>query len=176
MSYHNHADRSSRPEGRFLTSHVSKKYFVSAVVLVAVTILAWSSVKAAEGGETRSAGGLTVYLGVVPAEIVKDPRPNSAERSMHGGSPKGQHEHHVVVAVYDSASNVRITDATVTAKISGLGLSGPQKTLERMTIADTITYGAYFNMSADLYTVTVTIQRPGSQPVVLDFRYDHRQP
>lgn len=130
---------------------------------------------AAAGGETKSAGGLTVYLGVVPAEIVKGPGPHSTERPMHGGSPMSRHEHHIVVAVYDSASNARITDATVTAKVSGLGLSGPQKTLEPMKIAETITYGAFFNLIADLYTIRVTVQRSDSQPVVLDFEYDHRR-
>ena len=61
-------------------------------------------------------------------------------------------------------------------KISGLGLSGPHKILEPMTITNTITYGAYYNMSADLYTISVTVPRPGSQAAVLDFKYDHRQP
>jgi hypothetical protein len=60
---------------------------------------------------------------------------------------------------------VRVSDATVTAKVSGLGLSGAEKVLEPMAIANTI----------DLYTIRVTVKRPGSQtPVVLEFRYDHR--
>ena len=153
-----------------------KRYFGVPAILLAAVVLAWNPAAAAEGGETKSAGGLTVYLGVVPAEIVKGPSPRSAERSMHGGQPHGSHEHHIVVAVYDSATDARITDATVTAKVSGLGFSGPQKTLEPMKIADTITYGAYFNLTADLYTIRVTVQRPGSSPVVLDFKYDHRRP
>ncbi|MCF2521719.1 hypothetical protein [Bradyrhizobium sp. G127] len=168
-----------REQSRRLASRywiTSKKHFGFVVVLLAVVILTWSPAKAAESGDTKSAGGLTVYLGVVPAEIIEGPGPHLAERPMHGGAPKGQHEHHVVVAVYDSASNIRITDATVTAKISGIGLSDPQKILEPMTIANTITYGAYYNVSADLYTISVTVQRPGSQAVVLDFKYDHRQP
>jgi hypothetical protein len=45
-----------------------------------------------------------------------------------------------------------------------------------MTVADTVTYGAFFDMTADLYTIRVTVQRPGSRPVVFDFKYDHRQP
>ncbi len=151
------------------------RYLGIVAVLLATAVVAFSPARAASGGETKSAGGLTVYLGVVPAELVKGPGPHSAERPMHGGSPRGGHEHHVVVALYDSASNTRITDATVTAKVSGLGLSGPQKTLEPMKIADTITYGAYFNLTADLYTIRVTVQLLGSQPVMLDFKYDHRK-
>ena len=147
-----------------------------AAVLLAVAVLDWNPARAASGGETKSAGGLTVYLGVVPAEIVKGPGPHSAERPMHGGSPRGRHEHHIVVAVYDTVSKVRITNATVSAKVSGLGLSGPRKTLEPMTVADTVTYGAFFDMTADLYTIRVTVQRPGSQPAVFDFKFDHRRP
>jgi hypothetical protein len=139
-------------------------------------VLAINPAMAAQGSETKTVGGLTVYLGVVPAELVKGPGQHSAERPMHGGSPhRSPHEYHIAVAVFDSTTNARIEDATVTAKVSGVGLSGPQKTLEPMKIADTITYGGYFNLAADLYTVRVTIQRPGTQPVVVDFKYDHRR-
>lgn len=145
-------------------------------MLVAMAALLWGPVRAASGGETKSAGGLTVYLGVLPAEIVRGPEPHAAERHMHGGPPSGSHEHHIVVAVFDSTSNARIEDATVTARISGLGLSGPQVTLEPMKIADTVSYGTYFNLTPDLYTIRVTVQRPSSQSVVLEFKYDHRRP
>jgi hypothetical protein len=141
--------------------------------VVALTLLGSSPAAAAEAGDSKTAGGLTVYLGVVPAEIVKGQHP--AGPQVHGGVPKGAHEYHVVAAVFDAASNARIPDATVSAKVSGLGLSGPQKTLEPMKIADTITYGAFFNLSADLYTVKLTVQRPGSQPVAFEFKYDHRR-
>jgi hypothetical protein len=120
----------------------------------------------------RTAGGLTAYLGVMPGEIVK------GQPIMHGGAPAGPHEHHIVVAIFDAASAARISDATVTAKVSGLGLSGSEKTLEPMNIADTVTYGGFFNLpGADLYAITVSIRQPGrQQPVVLDFKYDHRHP
>jgi hypothetical protein len=45
-----------------------------------------------------------------------------------------------------------------------------------MSIADTTTYGGFFDLpGADYYTISLTIQRAGSQrPVLLDFKYDHR--
>lgn len=121
---------------------------------------------------TRTAGGLTVYIGVMPAEIVK------GDPTMHGGKPTGHHDHHIVVAIFDTASSTRISDATVQAKVSGLGLSGTEKMLEPMDIADMITYGGFFRLpGADLYTVRLTIRRPGSpQSVVMDFKYDHFDP
>lgn len=156
-------------------SSASTQYPSFIAMLLVVLLWAGSVASAGEGGETKSAGGLTVYLGIVPAEIVKGPGAYSTERRMHGGSPRGPHQRHLVVAVFDSASNARIEDATVIAKVSGLGLSGPETTLEPMKIADTITYGGYFDLTADLYTIRVTVKRPSAQPVVLDFKYDHRR-
>jgi hypothetical protein len=73
----------------------------------------------AQDGWSKSAGGATVYLGIVPVGIVKGPPPHSAERPMHGGIPRGAHEYHVVAAVFDAASGARVTDAAVTAQVSG---------------------------------------------------------
>ena len=166
--------RSSKCMARHYSSGRNSYYGASLTLLFAI-ILASTLARATEGGETKSAEGLTVYLGVVPAEIVKGPPSHSSEQPMHGGPPKGIHEHHIVAAVYDSANDARITDATVTAKVSGLGLSGPQQPLELMNIANTITYGAFFNLPTDLYTIRLTVQRPGAKIVVLDFKYDHRR-
>ena len=116
---------------------------------------------AAEPGESKTSGGLTVYLGVVPAEIVKGPSPHSAEQPMHGRIPRGPHEYHVVAAVFDAATGARVSDASVTAQVSGLGLSGPSKKLEAMEIAGTASYGAFFNLPGrDLYRIRLAIERP----------------
>jgi hypothetical protein len=85
------------------------------------------------------------------------------------------HEYHVVAAVFDAATNARVSDATVRAKVSGLGLSGPEKALEPMKIADTVTYGAFFNLVPDLYTIKLTVERPSAPPVRVEFKYDHRR-
>ena len=133
----------------------------------------------AQSNLIKSAGGVTVYLGIVPAEIVKGPPSHSPvpPRPMHGRVPRGPHEVHVVAAVFDATSGGRITDATVAAQVSGLGLAGPSKTLEAMQISGTTTYGGFFNLPGrDLYKVTVTVQRPGGTvPARLDFTYDHRR-
>ena len=130
---------------------------------------------AAYAQDSKTAGGLTVYLGVLPAELVKGPEPHSGEPPMHGGTPSGRHEYHIIASVYDATSKARISDATVAAKVSPLGLSGTQKTLEPMKIADTTTYGAFFNLTPDLYKIRLTVQRSGSEPAVFDFKYDHRR-
>lgn len=132
---------------------------------------------AADEAPYKLAGGLAVYIGVVPAEIVKGHPSQHAEKTMHGRAPKGAHEYHVVAAIFDAASSARVSDASVTAQISGLGLSGTKKKLDPMEIASTVTYGGFFDLPGrDLYTIGLTIERPGQpKPVSLEFRYDHRR-
>ena len=146
----------------------------------AAVLALWASIGAASAAADslyKTANGLAVYLGVVPAEIVKGPPPHSTERPMHGRVPRGPHEFHVVAAIFDAATSTSVSDANVTAQVSGLGLSGTKKTLEPMEIAGTKTYGGFFDLPGpDLYTVRLTIERPSTgRPVVLDFKYDHRR-
>ena len=131
-------------------------------------------VVAAQTDQSKTAGGVTVYLGVVPAEIVKGlPASGSAERPMHGRIPKGPHEYHIVAAVFDAASGARVSDAVLTADVSGLGLAGNKKKLEPMQIAGTTTYGGFFDLPGfDIYTVKLTVERGGTGPAVLQFKYD----
>lgn len=152
-------------------SRLSRRRAILMAVAAASFLAIPASVTQAVDGNVLTSGGLTVYLGVVPAEIVK------GHPTMHGGAPKGRHEYHVVAAIFDAASASRISDAGVTAKVSGLGLSSSEKTLEPMSIANTVTYGGFFYLpGADLYTIRVSVRRAGSQqPVVLDFKYDHRR-
>lgn len=127
---------------------------------------------AAQESFVRTAGGLTVYLGIVPAEIVKGLDPHRTGRPMHGENPRGAHQYHVVAAIFDATTNARVENAMVTALVSGVGLSGSKTGLAPMQSANTITYGAFFNLpGADLYTIKLTIQRPGSpQPVTVEFK------
>ena len=132
---------------------------------------------AADTDQSKTAGGVTVYLGVVPAEIVKGlPASSSTEGAMHGRIPKGPHEYHIVAAVFDAVTGSRISDAAVTAEVSGVGLSGDKRKLEPMQISGTTTYGGFFDLPGfDIYTVKLTVERSGTGPAVLQFKYDHRQ-
>lgn len=147
------------------------------IVLPGVGLISIRTATAADTDQSKTAGGVTVYLGVVPAEIVKGPTAGgNTEQPMHGRIPKGPHEYHVVAAVFDAASGARVSDAVVTAEVSGLGLSGSKQKLEPMQIAGTTTYGGFFDLPGfDLYTVRLTVERAGASPVVLPFKYDHRR-
>ncbi len=157
---------------------MQKRSLAWAIAALSLVLFTWSGVAtAAETRQSQTKGGLTVYLGVVPAEIIKGPPPHSAEPPMHGRIPRGAQEYHVVAAVFDAATGARVSNATVTAQVSGLGLSGTEKKLEVMEIAGTTTYGGFFDLPGfDLYTVKLTVERPGvAPPVVLEFKYDHRR-
>ena len=151
----------------------------AALLCAALAVLGsgFAATAVAQEGWSKSAGGVTVYLGIVPAGVVKGPPPHSAERPMHGRIPRGTHEYHVVAAVFDAASGARVTDAAVTAQVSGLGLSGATKKLDPMQIGGTTTYGAFFALPGrDLYTVSVSVQRAdAARPVRLDFKYENRR-
>jgi len=159
------------------TAMVRRQTMIALLGALGVAVALSSGAVAAETDQSKSAGGMTVYLGVVPAEIVKGlPASGATERPMHGGIPKGPHEYHFVAAIFDVASGARVSDAVVSAEVAGLGLSGSKKKLEPMQIAGTTTYGGFFDLpSFDLYTVKLTVERSGASPAVLQFKYDHRR-
>jgi hypothetical protein len=150
----------------------------SAVVLggalIAALLAAWPA--NAGDGLYQSASGVEAFIGLVPAEITKGHAPTGPEGAMHGGAPTGVHQYHLIAAVFVASTGARIADAAVTGQVSGLGLAGPEKVLDPMIIAGTVTYGAYFDLPGpDLYTIVLTIKRPGAaQPITLKFNYDHR--
>lgn len=53
------------------------------------------------------------FFGIIPAEIVRGHASDHEERKMHGGVPLGKGVHHLVIAVFDSKTQARITDATL---------------------------------------------------------------
>lgn len=154
------------------------KLLRSFIGVLVVFLFAASAAKAAVDEPYRTADGLQVYLGVMPAAVLRaHPEPHH-EREMHGGAPADRDEYHVLVAVFDQASGARIADATVEAEVAPLALAGARKRLEAMAVAGTVTYGNFFKMPrGDLYRIRLWIVRHGSkQPVTVEFSYDLRGP
>ena len=57
---------------------------------------------------------------------------------MHSGRDR-KNFCHLVVALYDAQSGQRMTDVSIDATVTALGLAQPVKRLESMRIEDTIT-------------------------------------
>ena len=137
------------------------RVFIHSLLLVAAVMLANSSMAVAGDEHAKVVGGIAIYLGVVPCEMIQGP-----ERQMHGGVPRILHCHHIMVALFDNASGKRIENATVTARVREPGVSGVSgvvKPLESMSVAGAITYGNYFPIpAAGPYLIDLQIHRPGS--------------
>ncbi len=107
--------------------------------------------------------GLSVYLGVIPAQLTQE------HPGMHGGASDKEHRYHLLVALFDARSGERITDAKLKATVSSLGLGGSTKALEPMR-DEPLSYGNYFIMhKPELYRIRVEIRRGDSKPSVASF-------
>jgi len=147
---------------------------LKSLTLVALAMV--SSVALADvGNETKSAAGLTVDLGIVPAETIRS-RPDYAAHPMHGGVPPGKSVYHVMVAIFDAKTGARVTDAQVRARVEEVGLTREEKALESMKDADAVTYGNFFHMAGhNTFRITVQIRRPGTtRATELQFEHRHR--
>ena len=130
---------------------------------------------ATAGVRSVEADGVTVYLGVVPAEIARaslTPHVGPA-RDAHGRPVGSGEAHHFVIALFDSATDARIENAEVTATLTARGQHASGQRLEPMRINDTVTYGAVFDVAAGIeHRLDVEIRIPGRErAVAASFRY-----
>lgn len=147
------------------------------LALFVVALFALGTPTAAVAQQSRASGGLVVYLGVIPAQVLRGHTPGQLpEPAPHGRAPRGTHQYHLTAAVFDEKTGTRISDAQVSATIAGVGLAGSRITLKPMQIEGTLTYGGYYNFPGDdRYTIRVEIRRPDQPtPVRVDFVYEHR--
>ena len=107
------------------------------------------------------------------APISKYP-PAHVERAMGPISVDGS-QYHLVVAIFDATTGARLSDATVGAEIFPQNQPATMVKLEPMRIADTTTYGGFFQApDAHHYTIQLTIRRAAKrEPVIVTFEYSH---
>lgn len=126
--------------------------------------------------QLKTEGGVTTYLGFVPAEIIKGLTMGAtAERSLHGNLPNRPHEYQILAALFDAETGARISNAIVSVELSRPGSFGSKQRLEPIRIEGAATYGGLFDLPVfDLYSVKLIVERTGTSPAVLQFKYDHR--
>ncbi|MDH5444963.1 MAG: hypothetical protein OEY52_05360, partial [Gammaproteobacteria bacterium] len=118
------------------------KWFVT--IFTAALMLNILPVRAADNPLHRLVDGVDIYLGVIPAEMIKGHPRHHPEGTMHGGIPAGTH-YHVMVALFDAKTGKRIDNASITASIKGAAAES-RKTLEPMLVSGARTFGNYFTM------------------------------
>jgi hypothetical protein len=129
--------RSIRPSGRFTSRWPG----------LLLLVLLWLASLQAFAQARQDRDGVTLYWGLVPAAIVDD---KHAVDELHGGPRKdGGHAHHLVVAVFDTASGRRIGDAIVRAQLTESGIvDEPPKYLPQMPVNGQMSYGQWFTTVA----------------------------
>ena len=130
---------------------------------------------AVSGQDFAVVGGTTVYFGVVSGDVIRS-HPKEYPQKVYGVPPIGPAQYYVTVALFDTPSGQRIEDAVVKARVATTAGSGPEKTLQPITIANSRSYGNYFAMGgAGPYKVTVQVKRPGAPDAIqAQFEYTHQ--
>ena len=92
------------------------------------------------------------------------------------GIPTGKHKYHMVVTVFDTATQARITDARVEARIAPLAFGATPVALQAMNTAGAVGYCGFFNLPPhDRYRIELLIKRRDRARVVR-LRFDHEPP
>lgn len=117
-------------------------------IVVTICLLMATALVPAQAQSRLERSGVTLYWGLVPAAVVAD---KHALAELHGGPPRGGGQvHHLVVALYESASGRRIEDAVVRAQLSETGIvDEPPKFLLPMKVNEQSSYGQVFGMAKD---------------------------
>jgi len=126
---------------------------------------------------SQTVDGMTIELGVLPAELVQGHATAPGNpNALHGGIQPYSRSHHIVVALFDAKTGARITDARIRAGVGNRSYNHePDKALEPMEINGAMTYGNFFSMPGEgLWRIHLEILRAGTpRPVEADFAYEH---
>lgn len=134
-----------------------KTYLSLFIVLLMITGNVWGT----DDPTHKSIGGVDIFIGIVPAEIIKG-RNLAKEMNMHGGNIRGGNLYHLVVALFDTKTRERISEANIKANISVPGSSGSTKKLEKMEINNTVSFGNYYAFPKTApYYIGLTLDIPG---------------
>ena len=109
----------------------------------------------------ESAGEFSVYLAVMPGELVSGPRPAPDPGATPFQPPAARDTHHVMVTIFEARSGRRLTNAAVEARVAALGFSGVKKPLANALVIGEQVYAALFPMQGrGPFRVDVGFQLP----------------
>ncbi|MFV2060083.1 MAG: hypothetical protein ACC653_05320 [Gammaproteobacteria bacterium] len=116
----------------------------------------------------KTVNGVSIYLGVLPAEIIEGTRISN----MHGGLPAGQYRYHITIALFND-SGKRLDNAHISVQLATPHDTSELKMLEEMQFNKQLVYGNYFTMNeTGPYRIKVIIKHPKySKPIKSEFQY-----
>lgn len=119
----------------------------------------------------RVSAGTDVYLGLMSADSLR----RSGALDPRTAIPPGKGQYHLNISLADQKSQVPVTDAEVTVKVSD-GLSTQTKVLDLVAAHQSVSYGSFFRLdSGNTYQIVAAVKRPGmSTPV--EARFDFKAP
>lgn len=158
------------------TKSVGRRALVA--TLSALVLAAKPGLVMAMDGTAQRADGLDIYFAAIPAAFVRSHPAEHTGRAMPGGAPRDQYTHHLMVALFDSATGQRITDAKVVAFVQGGRESSAIRIkLGPMTIAGAPAYGGFATLAPrDRYRIGIELVRRGGAVVRTVFSHQHLQP
>jgi hypothetical protein len=136
---------------------------VLAATLLGLLVAYAGATSAGPLGGYQEVKDLTVYLGTKSvAELRKHPELLPEGHAL----PSSDHMHHVLIAIFDRATDERITDAVVDVWVSSPIHGDVKKRLHPEAIAGQVTYCNFFTLlPGGAYVIRVDIDRPENQAV-----------
>ena len=130
---------------------------------------------AGEPGYRKNVGDFSLYLAVMPAEVIRGPTAPDDPAASPYRPPAVRDTHHVTVSIFESRGGRRVTDARVAARVAGLGFSGEKKPLEPTSLAGATVYGGFFPMiGRGPFRVDVEFRVPAAaRPQHASFYFTH---
>ena len=135
--------------------------FAMLLAILAAPLTAW----AADASWHHESASYHVYLGVVPAGLIKaNPVLVDGNKTLHIGDNTSDSSEHMLVSVFRKPNNERVVNATVIARVGAkkwLGGIKVEKPLEKMLTSGVVTYGNYFSIpKKGKYEIAVRISEP----------------
>jgi len=144
-------------------------------LLMAISIYFQLPASATEAqNNVRVVDGIAIYIGIMPAALIRGHSNNSIEQAMHNGKPSSQKSVHLVVSLFNDKTGARIENAKISGSIMELGIKAQKKELEIMYIADTFSYGNFFTMpSNNFYHIKLLIRLRNGTEIKTQFTHKH---
>jgi len=143
------------------------RQFITILILLIIT-MNQSIADIANSNQHKIIDGVSIYLGVLPAEIIEGP----AAVNMHGGLPVGQYRYHVSIAIFNK-NGKRLNNANIAVRLSTPDNKTEFISLEEMPFNNNLIYGNYFTLhESGPYRIEVNIKHPSYPKLIkTEFQY-----